>query len=108
MLYAFHEAVYRTAAPLRMAAELARDFWSSPVNPAAASRLGRTLYASADMMANLTRRYGKPAWNIDHVMVGQREVQVHAETAWATPWVKMRHFRREPADLKKAGAPLEA
>ena len=55
MLYAFHEAAYRSAAPLRLAAELARDFWSSPVNPAAASRLGRTLYASADLMANLNR-----------------------------------------------------
>jgi poly(3-hydroxybutyrate) depolymerase len=107
MLYAFHEAAYRSAAPLRMAAEMARDFWSSPINPAAASRLGRTLYASADMMANMTRRYGKPAWGIDKVLVGQREVAVHTETAWRTPWVKLRRFWRDPADLKKARAPLD-
>lgn len=104
MLYAFHETAYRSAAPLRLAAEMARDFWSSPINPAAASRLGRTFYASADLMANLTRRYGKPAWGIDSVKIGGREVQVHAETVWRTPWVTLKRFRREPSDLKAAKA----
>ena len=107
MLYAFHEAAYRSAAPLRLAAELARDFWSSPVNPAAASRLGRTLYASADLMANLTRRYGKPAWGIEEVEINGRPVRVHNETVWRSAWVKMRRFWRDPSDLKKAKARLD-
>ena len=75
MLYTIHEAAYRSAAPLRLAAEFARDFWRSPVNPAAASHMGRTLYASADLMANLTRRYFKPAWGIDRVSVNGAEVR---------------------------------
>jgi poly(3-hydroxybutyrate) depolymerase len=58
-------------------------------------------------MANMTRRYGKPAWGIDKVLVGQREVAVHTETAWRTPWVKLRRFWRDPSDLKKARAPLD-
>jgi poly(3-hydroxybutyrate) depolymerase len=108
MLYTIHEAAYRSAAPLRLAAEFARDFWRSPVNPAAASHMGRTLYASADLMANLTRRYFKPAWGIDRVSVNGAEVRVQCETAWASPWVKLRRFTREPSDLKAAGAPLTA
>src|SRR5260221_7091783 len=103
MLYAFHEAAYHSAAPMRLAAEFARDFWSSPMNPHAASRLGRTLYASADMMANLTRRYGKPAWNIDETEVGGARVAVHHEAVWTSPWVKLLRFWRDPEDLTAAG-----
>ena len=104
MLYALHETAYRTAAPLRVAAEMARDFWRSPFNPAAASGLGRTLSASADVTANLTRRYFKPAWDIDEVVVNGRPVAVRRETVWRSPWVKLRRFSRDPEGLAEAGA----
>ncbi len=108
MLYAIHEAAYRSAAPLRLAAELARDFWASPFNPAAASRLGRTLYASADLTANLTRRYFKPAWNLDAVTVNGRPVRVTREVVWRSPWVRLLRFARDPDDLRAAGAAAES
>jgi len=108
MLYALHEAAYRTAAPLRIAAAFSRDFWRSPFNPAAASTLGRTLYASADLTANLTRRYFKPAWGLDHVRVSGEDIRVRCETVWSSPWVKLRLFRREPEDLARVGASVEA
>ncbi len=107
MLYAIHEAAYYSATPLRLVSQVARDFWSSPFNPAAASRLGRTFYAAADLTANMTRRYGKPAWGIHSVKVNGRDVRVHMDVAWRSPWVKMRRFWRDPADLKAAGAALE-
>ena len=103
MLYAVHEAAYYSATPLRFASQIARDFWSSPFNPAAASRLGRTFYAAADLTANMTRRYTKPAWGIDEIRVGKTDVRVHMETVWRSPWVKLRRFRREASDLKAAG-----
>ena len=103
MLYTLHEAAYRTAAPLRVAAEFARDFWSSPINPAGASHLGRSLYASSDLIVGLTRRYFKPAWNIDEVIVDGHAVRVTSETPWRSAWVTLRHFRREPVDLAAAG-----
>jgi poly(3-hydroxybutyrate) depolymerase len=90
-----------------MASQFARDFWSSPFNPAAASKLGRTLYASADLTANLTRRYLKPAWRIDEVIVAGHPVRVSMETVWRSPWVKLRLFRRNPNDLAAAGAAIE-
>ena len=103
MLYAIQEAAYRTAAPIRFAAEFARDFWRSPFNPASASNLGRRLYASSDLVAGLTKRYFKPAWNIDEVTVAGRAVRVTCETRWASPWVKLLHFRRDEGDLAEAG-----
>jgi poly(3-hydroxybutyrate) depolymerase len=108
MLYALHEAAYHSATPLRFAAQAARDFWSSPLNPASYSKWGRTLYASADLVANLTHRYGRPAWGIDAVTVKGRQVAVREDVVWQTPWVKLRRFSREPLDLRRARAPLAA
>ncbi|HEY5072297.1 MAG TPA: polyhydroxyalkanoate depolymerase [Caulobacteraceae bacterium] len=104
MLYALHEAAYRSATPLRLAAELTRDFWRSPLNPAAGSRFGRTLYASADVLANLTRRYFKPAWMIAQTEVNGRPVAVEREVVWRSPWLTLSLFRRDPDQLRDAAA----
>ena len=100
MLYSLHEAAYHSATPMRFAARAARDFWSSPLNPASTTKWGRTLYASADMVANLTRRYGRPAWGIDRVTVKGCPVGVREDVIWSSPWVKLRRFSREPLDLR--------
>ena len=103
MLYALHEAAYRAAAPLRLAAKTSRDFWRSPNNLAVDSQFGRTLYASADVFANMTRQYGRPAWGIDSVTIGGETVRVDNEVAWQSPWVTLRRFRRSAEDLARIG-----
>jgi len=108
MLYSLHEAAYNSAMPLRIAAQAARDFWASPLNPAAGSKWGRTLYASADIVTNMTQRYGRPAWGIERVTVNERPVAVREEVVWSSAWVKLRRFSREPADLRRARAALAA
>src|SRR5215472_1303762 len=106
MLYALHEAAYHSATPIRLAARAHRDFWSSPLNPASATTWGRTLYASADLVANLTRRYGRPEWDIDRVAINGADVAVRNDIVWSTPWMKLRRFAREPLDLRRARAAL--
>jgi poly(3-hydroxybutyrate) depolymerase len=108
MLYSLHEAAYNSVTPVRYAARAARDFWGSPLNPASGSKWGRTLYASAEMLSNLTRRYGRPDWGIETVTVKQRPVAVREEVVWSSAWVKLRRFSREPTDLRRARAPLAA
>lgn len=103
MLYTLYEAGYYAASPLRMAALAARDFWSSPLNPAAGTELGRRLYAGSDLFANLTRRYGRPAWNVDSVTIHGQPVRVRAQEVWSTPWGKLTHFARDMSDLRRAG-----
>jgi poly(3-hydroxybutyrate) depolymerase len=103
MLYALHEYAYYTASPLRLAAQMARSFWGNPANPAADTHVGRTLYASAELFANLTRRYGKPAWNIDKVEIEGVDVRVRPVTVWASPWANLIHFARDRGDLRRAG-----
>ncbi|HEX4181591.1 MAG TPA: polyhydroxyalkanoate depolymerase [Caulobacteraceae bacterium] len=103
MLYALHEAGYHASTPLRLGALAMRDFWSSPVNPAAETRMGRTLYAGADLFSNVTRRYGRPAWGIDSVDIDGSPVRVRQVVEWASPWVKLTHFSRDQADMRRAG-----
>jgi poly(3-hydroxybutyrate) depolymerase len=100
MLYALHEAAYNSAIPLRLTADAARDFWGSPLNPASHTESGRTLFAAADLVSNMTRRYGKPEWRIDEIEIGNRLVPVQMDTVWSSPWVKLQRFRR--ADLGQA------
>ena len=103
MLYALHEAAYYASTPMRQVALMARDFWSSPVNPAADTSMGRNLFASADLLANVTRRYGKPAWNINTVSINGVDVRVRCVEAWSSPWVKLIHFSRDMTDMRRAG-----
>jgi poly(3-hydroxybutyrate) depolymerase len=103
MLYALHEAAYNAAEPVNRMAELASKFWSSPFNPAAYTGAGRNLYASAEVLTDMTRRYGKPDWRIDAVEVQGREVEVEMQTVWASPWVKLQRFVKSPADLAAVG-----
>ncbi len=103
MLYALHEAAYRAAAPLRLAAQTSRDFWRSPNNLAVDSQFGRTLYASADVFANMTKQYGRPAWGIDTVLIEGEPVRISNEVVWRSPWVNLRRFSRHPEDLARLG-----
>ncbi|HQR91423.1 MAG TPA: polyhydroxyalkanoate depolymerase, partial [Caulobacter sp.] len=103
MLYALHEAAYYASSPLREAARVARDFWGSPLNPAANTDFGRRIHAGADLFTNVTRRYGKPAWNIDTIKVGQVDVRVRPTVVWESPWARVIQFDRDMADMRRAG-----
>ena len=103
MLYALHEAAYRAASPLRLAARTSRNFWRSPNNPAANTQLARTLYASSDLFANLTKQYGRPLWGIESVEIDGAEVRVANEVVWRSPWVNLRRFSRDSDDLARIG-----
>ncbi|HRD47641.1 MAG TPA: polyhydroxyalkanoate depolymerase [Caulobacter sp.] len=103
MLYTLHEATYYAASPMRAAARLTRDWWSSPLNPARDSVVGRSLYAGADLYANVTRRYGKPDWHIDEIQVNGHPVRVRPTVVWESPWCRMVQFDRDMADMRHAG-----
>ena len=103
MLYTLYESAYYASTPLRWAARTTRDLWSSPLNPAKDSDFGRRMFANADLFANLTRRYGRPAWGIDEVEVDGHAVRVRPTEAWSSPWVQLTHFTRDAADMRRAG-----
>jgi poly(3-hydroxybutyrate) depolymerase len=103
MLYALQEAAYHASTPMRMAARMSRDFWSSPLNPARDSVMGRNLYAAADLYSNVTRRYGKPAWGINSTEVNGHSVRVRETVVWESPWCRLIQFDRDMGDMRRAG-----
>lgn len=108
MLYSLHELAYLTAAPFRIGAQAARQFWSSPFNPAADTAVGRTAYASAELFESLTRRYGRPDWRLETLTVGGRAIRTTEQVVWSSPWCRLVRFARDPGDLRRAGKPSDA
>ena len=108
MLYALHELAYQSAQPFRIGAQMARRFWTSPLNPASDTAIGRTAYASAELFESVTRRYGKPAWGLDVITINDRPVRTTEQVVWKSPWVRLLRFARNIGDLKRAGKPAAA
>ncbi|MFA4950084.1 polyhydroxyalkanoate depolymerase [Brevundimonas sp.] len=108
MLYSLHELAYASASPFRIGAQMARTFWSSPLNPAADTAIGRTAFASAELFESVTRRYGKPDWRLDVITVGNRPVRTTQQIVWSSPWCRLIRFARNIGDLKRAGKPTAA
>ncbi|QBX36847.1 polyhydroxyalkanoate depolymerase [Brevundimonas sp. S30B] len=108
MLYALHELAYHSATPFRIGAQMARQFWTSPFNPASDTAIGRTAYASAELFESVTRRYGKPAWGLETVEIDGKPVRTTEQVVWSSPWCRLVRFARHVGDLKRAGKPAAA
>ena len=110
MLYTLHELAYQSAAPMRLGAQMMREFWSSPFNPASRTAMGRTAYASAELFESVTRRYGKPDWNLDVVNVDGQPVRTVAGGGLVLALVpadplRPRHGRPASAPASRVKAP---
>lgn len=102
MLYAFHELAYHSATPFRIGAQMARQFWTSPLNPASDTAIGRTAYAAAEVFESLTRRYGKPDWGLETIEIDGKPVRTTEQVVWSSPWCRLVRFARNIGDLKRA------
>jgi poly(3-hydroxybutyrate) depolymerase len=102
MLYSMYELGHLSVAPLRIAAMMQSSLLRSPFNPAADTELSRRTAAASDLFESVTRRYGKPAWNLPVTSVGGVEVSVTPKKVWSSPWCNLVHFERDEAALKRA------
>ncbi len=102
MLYAAYELAYAAFAPARIAAGVGAKFWRSPLNPAADSWFGRSTAAALDVFENMTRRYPKPEWGLDHTVVNGAKVPLLIEEAAKEPFCTLVHFARDKDALEKA------
>lgn len=87
---------------------MARQFWTSPLNPAADTAIGRTAYAAAEVFESLTRRYGKPDWGLETIEIDGKPVRTTEQVVWSSPWCRLVRFARNIGDLKRAGRPAAA
>ena len=102
MLYSAYELAYAAMAPARMAAGIGAQFWRSPLNPAAETWPARSAAAALDLFENMTRRYPKPEWDIDHVVINDVETPITIEKVATKDFCTLLRFKRDEDVLKKA------
>jgi poly(3-hydroxybutyrate) depolymerase len=101
MLYHFYEMNHAAVAPWRTAVEAGMAYWDSAANPFAQTPFGRQAAASLHLFERLTRRYGKPEFDITETLVGKQPVPVHQEVIWQMPFCNLIHFRKEDGAVAK-------
>lgn len=93
-LYYFYESAHAMMAPARAMSDAVRLFYRNPANPITHTPVGRTMAASAEMFERVTRRYGKPIFDLPSTVVDGREVPVSERVVWRKPFCQLVHFDR--------------
>ncbi len=94
MLYLAYQIQSDLAAPVRAAARAAEALFG-PAGAVAAPSAARPLAAAWHLMARAGLSHARPAYGIDRVTVGNREVAVAEEPVAATPFGTLLHFRKD-------------
>jgi poly(3-hydroxybutyrate) depolymerase len=92
--YAWYEMNHAAVTPWRAVADMTRLYFKNPVNPLAHTTFGKAVAANCELFERLTRRYGKPAFNIPTVLVGGERVAVREQVVWSRPFCNVLHFEK--------------
>lgn len=95
MFYHFYELNHAAAQPFRALADATRLFYTHPLNPLTGTLMGRTMAASAELFERLTRRYGKPGFDLPVTTVDGEVANVREEVVWKKPFCNLLHFDRQ-------------
>ncbi len=95
MYYQFYELNHAAMQPMRALADATRLFYTHPMNPWTQTVPGRSMAALAEMFERLTRRYGKPGFDLPVTTVDGNTVHVREEVVWRRPFCNLLHFDRQ-------------
>jgi len=95
MMYQAYEWQRHMARPVRLWANTLEKVYSSPYNPLSDTWFGKSVAASAEIVARLTQNYGKPAFGLDTTRIGDELVAVNEEILLRKPFCQLVHFRRD-------------
>jgi poly(3-hydroxybutyrate) depolymerase len=97
MLYAAYELQRQLATPVRLWANALEQVYTSPYNPLSDTWFGKSVAASAEIMARLTQNYGKPAFGLKTTEIGNEIVAVNEEILLRKPFCQLLRFHRDTA-----------
>jgi poly(3-hydroxybutyrate) depolymerase len=93
-LYWFYEMSHAALNPSRAYADAAKLLFRHPLNPLAATILGRSIAAACEVFERSTRRYSRPEWGVHNTLVGGERIPVSLEVLWERPFCRLLHFAR--------------
>ena len=92
--YHMYEMAHAALVPARAVSDATRLFFKNPVNPLTHTPFGRNMAASAELFERLTRRYGKPNFDLNTTSVNGVTVAITEEIVWEKPFCRLIHFAR--------------
>ena len=95
MLYQMYEFNHAVIAPLRALATAGLEFWQNPGNPLAETYVARSATASLKMFERVTRRYGKPTFDIHETEFKGARVKVTEQVILTKPFCHLLHFVKD-------------
>ncbi|MCK0206860.1 polyhydroxyalkanoate depolymerase [Starkeya koreensis] len=95
MIYAAYQAQADLFDPVRMAARFSRRMIGTAQAGFGDSAMLRNLAAACEMIERAGLSHRRPAFDIDRVTVGNREVEVREEVALALPFGSLLHFAKD-------------
>ncbi len=96
MLYQAYQNHMDLTAPWRTGAAHALKYLNLVPQGMSDKLFGR-LAAALELISRTSLTYTRPAYGIDKVLVGNQELEVTEEVAYATPFGSLLHFRKENA-----------
>ena len=94
MMYQAYQNHMDLTAPWRTGAASALKYLNL-VPQGVSDRLFGRLAAALELISRTSLTYARPAYGIDRVMVGNQELEVTEEVAYATPFGSLLHFKKE-------------
>ncbi|MDY0028750.1 MAG: polyhydroxyalkanoate depolymerase [Pseudobdellovibrionaceae bacterium] len=94
MLYHLYDLQHALLTPARLSAEMVRTAFQSPMNPLSYTPAGRTISAGAEMFERVTRRFGKPSFDLPFTNINGKDVAVTEEFIIEMPFCNLLHFKR--------------
>jgi len=104
-LYWLYELSHAALNPARAWADVTKLYFNNPLNPFSRTQFGKTIAATAELFERATRRYGKPEWNIDSILVGGERIPVRINCVWERPFCRLMHFERVFGSVPKRPQP---
>ncbi len=92
--YQMYEMAHLSLAPARALADVTKLMFGNSVNPLSHSVLGRNISASAELFERLTRRYGKPTFDLPTTVVDGKVHEIFERAVWEKPFCRVIHFER--------------
>jgi poly(3-hydroxybutyrate) depolymerase len=93
--YQAYEMAHLAVAPARALSDATRLLFKNPMNPLTHTPFGRNMAAGAELFERLTRRYGKPAFDLPVTYIEGREVPITEEIVWQKPYCQVVRFARD-------------
>ena len=93
-MYFMYETAHSIVSPSRAFMDTVSMFYRNPLNPIAQTSLGRSVSAACELFERVTRRYGKPSFNLPTTVIDGNEVSITETVVFEKPFCRLVRFER--------------